>query len=97
MELRYSNLHEEFVALYEEVKAANCLQDEEKIQGYPSTLAAWVAKDSFDVVKEKTLQVDKNHKTFLRESNTNFEILKALQDKVADLKQTLQDSLQRTM
>lgn len=54
-------------------------------------------QNSFDVVEEKTRQVEEHRKTILQESEAPGETLKALQDEVADLRKAHSDSFQQTM
>lgn len=77
MELRFSTLQVELVAMQEKDKATNSLQEETKIHDSPSTPVAQVTKledalkeaekqypDAYDVVKEMTRQMDEHQKYF---------------------------------
>lgn len=83
MELKFSNLQKEIIALQEEVKVSNSLQDEVKVHGSLSTLVAhvtklkgslWDAEKQYKVVsdyfEEKALQVE--------ECQNDLEALKSL-------------------
>lgn len=102
MEMKCTNNQKELLALYEEFKDANSLQETVKVHDSPSTLATRVTelegslKDvedkyevSSDSIKEKALKVENYRK--------DAEALKALQDKIASLEWALHDTLGHIM
>lgn len=90
IEMKCTNTQKELLALYEEFKDADSLQETVKVHDSPSTLATHVTKlevslkdveDQYEVssdsIKEKALKVENYRK--------DAEALKALQDKIASL------------
>lgn len=94
--------------MYEEVKVANSFQEDAKIHNSFYTLVARVTKledapkltekrnqNASAIVKKKTRQANRDHKTLLYEDKVHAKTLKALEDEVFDLRWALCDSLQR--
>lgn len=105
MELRCSTLQEELRALHEKVNVDESLQEEVEIHGSPSTMAARITKlqgslkvvekryqDAYSIIKEKTRQADKHHKTLFQEVDGHVEALKALKDEFGTHDQVMEQT-----
>lgn len=110
MDLNCTNLQWEHVALHEEVKVTNSLNQDVEIHGFPSNMDSRVIdlegflkdakkryKVASDFVEDKALQIEEYRKTPLQVTEAHTEALEALRDKVGGLKRGPNDSLQQTM